>query len=149
MSHNLFSSKFGFEILKKWTYLYFNYEWNFNVLASLCSGPGWFESHSVWNPKARFSHVMAHMYMCVGCGCSLLLIYVFSLCLRAPRKIDSSFGLPSLNKVVTCLLTYFSFSLCVAWCYSYTKPVEIQLNESYFCLKKYFVMISHAVYFLL
>ena len=30
-----------------------------------------------------------------------------SLCLRAPRKIDSSIGLPSLNKVVTYLLTYF------------------------------------------
>ena len=29
-----------------------------------------------------------------------------SLCLRAPRKIDSSIGLPSLNKVVTYLLTY-------------------------------------------
>ena len=27
-----------------------------------------------------------------------------SLCLRAPRKIDSSIGLPSLNKVVTYLL---------------------------------------------
>ena len=49
---------------------------------------------------------MAHMYMCVGCGCSLLLISVFSLCLRAQRKIDSSIGLPSLNKVVTYLLTY-------------------------------------------
>ena len=47
---------------------------------------------------------MAHMYMCVGCGCSLLLdICIFS-CLRAPRKIDSSIGLPSLNKVVTYLL---------------------------------------------
>ena len=34
-----------------------------------------------------------------------MLIYVFYLCLRAPRKIDSSIGLPSLNKVVTCLLT--------------------------------------------
>ena len=33
----------------------------FNVLASQCSGPGWFESHVVGNPKARFSHVMAHM----------------------------------------------------------------------------------------
>ena len=30
-------------------------------------------------------------------------IYVFSTCLRAPRKIDSSIGLPSLNKVVTYL----------------------------------------------
>ena len=40
----------------------------------------------------------------VCCGCSLLLIYVLSLCLRAPRKIDSSIGLPSLNKVVTYLL---------------------------------------------
>ena len=50
------------------------------------------------------------MYMCVGCGCSLLLdICIFS-CLRAPRKIDSSIGLPSLNKVVTYLLTYFLFS---------------------------------------
>ena len=28
-------------------------------------------------------------------------IYVFSSCLRSPRKIDSSIGLPSLNKVVT------------------------------------------------
>ena len=58
----------------------------FNVLASLCSGPGWFESHFVGNPEARISQVMAHMYMCVGCGCSLLLIYVFSLGLRAPRR---------------------------------------------------------------
>ena len=49
---------------------------------------------------------MAHMYMCEGGGCSLLLIYVFSLCLRALRKIDSSIGLPLLNKVVTYLLTY-------------------------------------------
>ena len=39
------------------------------------------------------------MNMCVGCGCSLLLMFVFSLCLRAQRKIDSSIGLPSLNKV--------------------------------------------------
>ena len=46
---------------------------------------------------------MAIMFMYVGCGCSFLLIYVFSLCLRAPRKIDSSIGLPSLNKVVTYL----------------------------------------------
>ena len=37
-------------------------------------------------------------------------IYVFFSCLRAPRKIDSSIGLPSLNKVVTYLLTYH-FSL--------------------------------------
>ena len=46
--------------------------------------------------------------MCVGCGCSLLfrVIYVFSLCLRTRRKIDSLIGLPSLNKVVTYLLTY-------------------------------------------
>ena len=28
---------------------------------------------------------------------------MFSSCLRAPRKIDSSIGLPSLNKVVTYL----------------------------------------------
>ena len=35
-------------------------------------------------------------------------IYVFSSCLRAPRKIDSSIGLPSLNKVVTYLLAYLS-----------------------------------------
>ena len=41
------------------------------------SGPGWFESHFVGNPEARFSHVVAHMYMCVGSGSSLLLIYVF------------------------------------------------------------------------
>ena len=40
-----------------------------------------------------------YMNMFVGWGCSLLLIYVLSLCLRAPRKIDSSIGLPSLNKV--------------------------------------------------
>ena len=32
-------------------------------------------------------------------------IYVCSSCLRAPRKIDSSIGLPSLNKVFTYLLT--------------------------------------------
>ena len=32
-----------------------------------------------------------------------------SLCLRAPKKIDSSVGLPSLNKVVTYLLTYMEF----------------------------------------
>ena len=31
-------------------------------------------------------------------------VYVFSSCLRAQRKIDSSIGLPSLNKVVTYLL---------------------------------------------
>ena len=43
------------------------------------------------------------MYMCVGCGCSLLLIYVFPYV-----KIDSSIGLPSLNKVVTYLLTYLN-----------------------------------------
>ena len=49
---------------------------------------------------------MADMCICVGCGCSLLLIYVFFLYLRAPRKIDSSIGLPSLNKVVSYLLTY-------------------------------------------
>ena len=52
------------------------------------------------------------MYMCVGCGCSFSWIYVFSTCLRAPRKIDSSIGLPSLNKVVTYLLTYEFLRLC-------------------------------------
>ena len=47
------------------------------------------------------------IYMCVyGVGVLFLLVYVFFLCLRAPRKIDSSIGLPSLNKVVTYLLTY-------------------------------------------
>ena len=36
-----------------------------------------------------------------------------SLCLRAPRKIDSSIGLPSLNKVVTYLLTMVSnYKIC-------------------------------------
>ena len=44
-------------------------------------------------------------------GVLYFLIYVFSLCLRAPRKIDSSIGLPSLNKVVTYLLTCESFVL--------------------------------------
>ena len=81
----------------------------FNVLASLCSGPSRFESHFVGNLEAMFKFFSRHgpyVYVCVGCGCSLLLIYVFSLCLRAPRKIGSSIGLPSLNKVVTYLLTY-------------------------------------------
>ena len=44
-----------------------------------------------------------YIYVCMV-WCSLLLIYVCSLCLRAPRKIGSSIGLPSLNKVVTYLL---------------------------------------------
>ena len=43
----------------------------------------------------------------------------------------------------------FSFSLCAAWCYSYTKSVEMLLNESYFCLKNSFVMISHVIFSLL
>ena len=85
------------------------------LITCFCSGPGWFESHFVRNSKARFSHVMAHMYMCVWCRCSLLLIYVFSLCLRAPWKIDSSIGLPSLNKVLTYLLTYLLI-YCVYYC---------------------------------
>ena len=29
------------------------YKQNFNFLASLCSGPGWFESHLVGNPKDK------------------------------------------------------------------------------------------------
>ena len=74
----------------------------FNVLASPCSGPGWFKSHFVGNPEARFSHVMAHMYMCVGCGCSLLLDICIFLMFEGP----SSIGLLSLNKVFTYLLTY-------------------------------------------
>ena len=41
------------------------------------------------------------------CECSILLIYVFSLCLRAPSKTDSSIGLHSLIKsLLTYLLTY-------------------------------------------
>ena len=63
------------------------------------------------------------MYMCVGCGCSLLLIYVFSLYLRASRKIDSSIGLPSLNKVVTYLLTYLIYIL--------GGFIDIRQNKSY------------------
>ena len=58
----------------------------FNVLASLCSGPGWFESHFVGNPEARFSRVMAHMYMCVGCGCSLLLDICIFLMFEGPKE---------------------------------------------------------------
>ena len=56
---------------------------------------------TVENPEARFSHVMAHM-LWVFFNVNICI----SLCLRAPRKTDSSIGLPSLNKVVTYLLTY-------------------------------------------
>ena len=48
-------------------------------------------------------------------------IYVFSLCLRAPRKIDSSIGLPSLNKVVTYLLTLISLRIRAVW----SKPLLV------------------------
>ena len=33
---------------------YTSYKQNFNFLASLCSGPGWFESHLVGKPKTGF-----------------------------------------------------------------------------------------------
>ena len=50
---------------------------------------------------------------------------------------SSKFGFEMLKKI-NIFISHFSFSLCVARCYSYIKLVEIQLNESYFCLKKYF-----------
>ena len=37
------------------------YKRNFNVLASLCSWAGWFESHYVGNPEDRFSPDAAHI----------------------------------------------------------------------------------------
>ena len=56
-------------------------------LASQCSGLGWFESHFVGNPEARFSHAMVHMYMCVGCRCSLLSDICISLMFEGPKEI--------------------------------------------------------------
>ena len=39
---------------------------NFNFLASLCSWADWFESHFVRNPKGRFCHDEAHIYIWVS-----------------------------------------------------------------------------------
>ena len=36
---------------------------NFQFLACICSGAGWFESHFVWNPEDRFSQVTAHIVL--------------------------------------------------------------------------------------
>ena len=70
------------------------------------SGPGWFESHFVGNPEARFlSRHGPCVYVCRVWVFFIVGFMYFSSCLRAPRKIDSSIGLPSLNKVVT-LLNY-------------------------------------------
>ena len=41
---------------------------------------------TVGNPEARFSHVMAHMYMCVGSGCSLLLDICIFLMFEGPKE---------------------------------------------------------------
>ena len=46
-------------------------------------------------------------------------IYVFSSCLRALRKIDSSIGLPSLNKFVTYLLTDYTINCAYITCPMY------------------------------
>ena len=46
----------------------------------------WFESHFVGNHEARFSQVMAHMYMCVGCRCSLLLDICIFLMFGSPKE---------------------------------------------------------------
>ena len=41
--------------------MYTCYKQNCNLLASLCSLAGWFESHFVGNPEDRFSRIAAHI----------------------------------------------------------------------------------------
>ena len=43
-------------------HIHTRYKRNFNFLASLCSGAGWFESRFFGNPKDRFTLGEAHIY---------------------------------------------------------------------------------------
>ena len=70
-------------------------------------------------------------------------MYVISFCLRVPRKIDSSIGLHSLNKVVTYSLTYFFHVECHGMILNVNRSAQLyNYNSGGSCAK---MPISHLL----
>ena len=61
-----------------------NFMQNFNILSSLCSWAGWFESYSVGNPEGRPSNVKALIYVYFK---AFIKVYYSKSCLKQPLKI--------------------------------------------------------------